>query len=223
VGGHYAPTQSLPTEAALCHDLGVSRTTLREAMKRLHGKGLLAGGPRSGMRVLPMMHWNQLDPEVLAWRLEQGITPELADQLYEVRACIEPRACHLAARHGTAADHAAMRAAFDRLADDSLPTELRVEADLRFHQAVFAATQNMFLASLGVALGTVLKLSFMLSQSSMPMPGPEVDLHRAICDAITGGHALQAERTMRELLVAARGTLEIVLHESKYPAEEMTA
>jgi DNA-binding FadR family transcriptional regulator len=37
VAGKIAPGEPIPTEAALCTSLGVSRTTVREAMKRLHG------------------------------------------------------------------------------------------------------------------------------------------------------------------------------------------
>src|SRR5260370_29625216 len=79
ISGDIAPGASVPTEAVLCTKFGVSRTTVRDAMKRLHGKGLVAGGPRSGMHVQPTRQWNQLDADVLLWRLESGADLALLD------------------------------------------------------------------------------------------------------------------------------------------------
>ena len=143
VAGDYVPDQVLPTEAELCGIFGVSRTTVREAMKRLHGKGLVAGTPRNGTRVLPTARWNQFDAELLSWRMQRGVTAEIVDQLYEVRDCFEPRACALAAGRGNSAEKALIKAHFETLADASLGTEQRVAADLAFHLAIFAATGNI--------------------------------------------------------------------------------
>ena len=68
--GSIAPGATLPTEGALCSSFKVSRTTLREAVKKLHGKGLVEVGPRHGTRVLPAERWNQLDADILSWRIE---------------------------------------------------------------------------------------------------------------------------------------------------------
>jgi GntR family galactonate operon transcriptional repressor len=65
VAGGFAPGEVLPTEVALCQMFCVSRTTLREAVKRLHAKGLVAVGPRTGTHVLPTRHWNQFDSDIL--------------------------------------------------------------------------------------------------------------------------------------------------------------
>ena len=43
VAGDLTPGTTLPTEAELCESFNVSRTTIREALKKLHGKGLIAG------------------------------------------------------------------------------------------------------------------------------------------------------------------------------------
>jgi DNA-binding FadR family transcriptional regulator len=194
----------LPTEADLCGIFGVSRTTVREAMKRLHGKGLVAGTPRNGTRVLPTARWNQFDAELLSWRMQRGVTAEIVDQLYEVRNCFEPRACALAAGRGDPAEKAMIQAHFERLADASLDTEQRVAADLAFHLAIFTATGNLFLISLGSAIGTALRLSFMLSQRRSSMSRAEVVLHGHVSQAILHGDADAAERHMRCLLAASR-------------------
>lgn len=208
VSGTYAPLEVLPTEVALCAMLGVSRTTLREAIKRLHGKGLVDGGPRSGTHVLPTAHWNQLDGEVLAWRVEQGIDPTLLDHLFELRSCFEPRACRLAAERGTPAQHAAITDAFAALADPRRGAEDRVAADLRFHSNIFEATQNPLFIALSSAIAAALELSFRACQTPEPMDAMELALHQHIAQAIGAGDGATAETLMRELLEAARVSVE---------------
>ena len=170
VAGDYVPDQVLPTEADLCGIFGVSRTTIREAMKRLHGKGLVAGSPRNGSRVLPTARWNQFDAELLSWRMQRGVTAEIVDQLYEVRDCFEPRACALAAARGDPAEKARIQTHFEKLADASLDTEQRVSADLEFHLAIFVGDRQPFpdLARLGDPHGAA---AFVHSQ-----PAPVVDV-----------------------------------------------
>lgn len=213
VAGNYVPNQVLPTEAELCGIFGVSRTTVREAVKRLNGKGLVAGTPRNGTRVQPTARWNQFDTELLSWRMQGGVTAEIVDQLYEVRDCFEPRACALAAVHAGPAEKALIRAHFQMLADASLNTEQRVAADLEFHMAIFAATDNLFLISLGAAIRTALQLSFTLSQRQSPMSRTEEALHDRIFRAILRGDAAASERDMRCLLKASRRAVRRALAE----------
>jgi DNA-binding FadR family transcriptional regulator len=212
VAGTYGPGDSLPTEANLCTMFGVSRTTVREATKRLHGKGMVAVGPRSGTRVLPTLHWNQFDAEVLGWRLECGADASTLDQLYDIRECFEPRACELAAKRGDPPARLAIAREFARIADETLDTGRRIDADLAFHLAIFAATGNLFFVSLGAAIRTALHLSFSLSQRRSPIPADELLLHEQVCHAILAGNGTAAARAMRRLLAASRATLGLALH-----------
>jgi DNA-binding FadR family transcriptional regulator len=214
VSGSFKPDEALPTEGEMCASLGVSRTTLREAVKRLHGKGLVVAHPRRGTRVRATRFWNQFDSEVLAWRVEAGITPEFLDYLYEIRDCFEPRACCLAATRGSDAERARIREHFADIVAATNDAELRVAADLEFHLAIFAATGNPYLVSLGSAIRAALHVSFSLSQQRSPIPHQELRLHGEVCDAISRGDGAEAQRSMRQLLDASRGTLGLALHES---------
>ncbi|TIO61613.1 MAG: FadR family transcriptional regulator, partial [Mesorhizobium sp.] len=51
LGGDYAPGAALPREEELCAMLGVSRTSVREAVKVLSAKGLVEARRRAGVRV----------------------------------------------------------------------------------------------------------------------------------------------------------------------------
>jgi DNA-binding FadR family transcriptional regulator len=214
VAGGFSPGEVLPTELALCQMFGVSRTTVREAVKRLHGKGLVVASPRSGTRVQPTQNWNQFDSEVLGWRVGAGIDGDVLDQLYEIRDCFEPRACHLAAIRGDAEAKAGIRRWFDAIATAQGSAEQRIAADLEFHLAIFAATGNLFFVSLGAAIRMALHLSFSLSQHRAPFPRREVQLHGDVCAAIERGDGAAAEHNMRRLLDASRRTLGMTLRQS---------
>lgn len=204
VSGDLKPGEQLPTEAILCNDLGVSRTTLRESIKRLHGKGLLDGGPRTGMRVLPVALWNQLDSDVLNWRAEGGFDAQLADHLYEVRRCIEPQACRLAAMRATTAERDQIGELFERLTHHDGDVAAHVAIDVAFHLAIFTASQNPLLISLGRAIRTGLELAFQQSQFRQRMSESELRLHGRIADSIARGKVQQAGSTMKQLLHESR-------------------
>ena len=57
----------MPTEPELAAALGVSRATVRDAVKVLSGKGLVRTARRYGTRVTPVEAWNLLDGDVIAW------------------------------------------------------------------------------------------------------------------------------------------------------------
>src|SRR5260370_4806380 len=103
VSGEFGPGDSLPIENELCRAYGVSRSTIREAVKNLSAKRLIEVSPKVGTRVLPFASWNLLDPDVLSWRLNAQFDNRIVEDLYEMRQCFEPRACYLAAPDGSSA------------------------------------------------------------------------------------------------------------------------
>ena len=88
LGGRYKPGDVLPREDDLTESLGVSRTSLREAVKVLCAKGLLETRPRVGVRVQEREHWRLLDPDRL------GLAPRS-----DARSRTDPRAHRDATNH----------------------------------------------------------------------------------------------------------------------------
>src|SRR3954469_11529726 len=62
VSGEVAPGDSLPPEERLAQHFGVSRTVIRESVKRIEEKGLVTVAPGRGTQVQPSGSWNMLDP-----------------------------------------------------------------------------------------------------------------------------------------------------------------
>src|ERR1700751_4112941 len=100
LGARYKPGDVLPREDDLTESLGVSRTSLREAVKVLCAKGLLEARPRVGVRVRERKHWRLLDPVVLGWHPDLTADRELIIGLIEARRIIDPGGAQLAARRG---------------------------------------------------------------------------------------------------------------------------
>lgn len=211
VAGHYRSGEALPPESALCDEYQVSRTPLREAVKRLHAKGLVAVGPRAGTRVLAEAEWHQLDPDLLRWRFAAGPDEALVGHLYELRTALEPEACRLAALHGLAAEHAAIAAAIARMEAVRLDLEKTVEADVAFHGTIIAATRNPFMVSVGSVVRLLLGFSFNVRTDRTVIPPAELAQHRAIADAILARDADGAAEAMRTLLAESRRSLTAAL------------
>src|SRR5271165_247846 len=146
LGARYKPGDVLPREDDLTESLGVSRTSLREAVKVLCAKGLLEARPRVGVRVREREHWRLLDPIVLGWHPDLTADRELITGLIETRRIIEPAAAELAARRGMDRDFDAIEAAYLGM-ERAIPHDLAAccESDLAFHRALVDASRNIVL------------------------------------------------------------------------------
>lgn len=91
ISGHFRPGDRL-IERELCALLGVSRTSLREALRQLEGDGLVVNIPHKGLVVATMSR-------------------EEADEIYQVRAVVEGLAGRLFAERATAEQRDALQAA----------------------------------------------------------------------------------------------------------------
>lgn len=176
--------ETLPREADMLATLGVSRTTLREALKILSTKGFIEAKPRLGTRVRAAEHWNTLDPVVLSWQGHAEDQDALAEELFEIRLSIEPLAARLAARRGVAADHAGIRAAFLRMAGEQANVEEAIEADIEFHLQIFQAAHNRFLLPVASVIRAALSISIPRTMAASGGFGQSLAQHEAILLAI---------------------------------------
>ena len=224
VAGRYASTGTLPPEAMLCEELGVSRTVVREAVKSLVARGLLTTGPKVGTRVLPFEQWNWFDPDVVAWQSKAGLTRDFLRDLVELRRVVEPAAVRLAAERATAADIAEIEAAYEGMRDAIEHGGDYVRHDLLFHQGLLSACHNRMVVQMSKALGALLRTSFEISTSRPDGPASSLPLHRAVLDAVIARAPQKAERAALVLIESAREDIEEVLStRRKLPAVDLPA
>ncbi len=138
----------LPPERVLAEKLGVSRTVVREATKRLEQRGMLDVQHGTGTKVIRRFH------QPLSDSLSMLISdvPERLRQLNEVRMAIEPESARLAALHADAEQMKTIEAAHQRLLEAQDGTEA-IETDLAWHRAVAQASGNQILRLILDSLG----------------------------------------------------------------------
>ncbi|GAB2493361.1 FadR/GntR family transcriptional regulator [Pseudoxanthomonas sangjuensis] len=206
VDGRLRPGAALPREEALAQDMAVSRTVLREGLKLLAAKGLIESRQKTGTRVRDSRHWNQLDPDVLAWRCAAMPTADFVEKLVEMRAIIEPAAAAAAARRRDAMQLAQLKAAYQAMAD-AADLDAWARADLEFHQRVLEAANNELMTSLFAVIDTALAAYFRLSARSAVDFKYSLPQHFAVYDAIRRRRANAAGAAMLALVEDSRGNL----------------
>ncbi|WP_373356475.1 FadR/GntR family transcriptional regulator [Pseudoroseicyclus sp. CXY001] len=205
VSGRLPPGSLLPRDEELAATYGVSRTVLREAMKTLAAKGMIAARARVGTSVRAKPHWNMFDAEVLRWHLNDEGHGDFFAQLFEMRLSFEPYAAGLAAPRASKEAVAAMRAHVAEMAEaeDEMAFAL---ADLAFHQGVLAATGNAFFHSVGALIEAALLAALRLSSpaANNRRRSDIAERHGRIVDAIEAGDARGAAEAMRDVISAGR-------------------
>lgn len=207
VSGEFRPADALPIEEELCAAYGVSRTTVREAVKQLAGKRLVEVSPKIGTRVLPFADWNLLDRDVLAWRLHAQFDSKIVQDIYEMRLCFEPRAAALAAQDGTREDHHLLERRYHELISAyESPAELRLaaEADLEFHLTIINMSRNGMFITIGNSIKAALRVSAEMLQRDSERLSEDLVLHEAVVKAVLARKPEAASRAMARLLTASR-------------------
>jgi DNA-binding FadR family transcriptional regulator len=200
VAGDFAPGKALPSEAELCGSLGVSRTALREALRVLAAKGLLEARPKVGTLVRDVSSWNSLDGDIMTWRLQSGDSEQAITELYELRHLIEPIAAALAAKNAGAAQIAVMRDAYRQMQAAGDDGEQIIAPDLRFHQAIIAASGNRLFSSLAHVLQAALTVAFELVRDTPRGHRHSMPMHKKVLDAIVVHDPPAALAAMQKLI-----------------------
>lgn len=198
--GELRPGDLLVMDDETTADLNVSRTVVREAIKVLAAKGLVQARPKTGTRVRPRAEWNILDPDVLAWRVEAGPDGMLYEQVTEVRFAIEPQAARLSALRATDEEIAAIREAYEAMADGVKDQAAYLAGDLLFHDRILNASHNELLGHLGSVLRAVFRTMFEYTTTAQTSRRRALPLHRAILDGIAARDGDAAELAMRTLI-----------------------
>jgi DNA-binding FadR family transcriptional regulator len=148
--GKLVPGQRLPREQDLARELGLSRNSLREAVRALTMIKVLETRQGDGTFV------TSLDPRLLLEAVA-FVTHLLRDhqllEVWEVRRLLEPAATALAAARMTDEQHVELRARFDAF-EAAVSVDDVMQADLEFHRFIHRCAGNSVLESLLEALST---------------------------------------------------------------------
>jgi len=138
--------EEFPTEAALTTQLGVSRTVVREALRVLENKGLIAIHQGRPTTVQTTEHWNLLDPVIIDALVNNDPTlGDIAEELIHMRAALEADMTRTVTTTGmdptTRAHFDAAWTELDTHLDDATTY---FDLDRRFHDVIMVAAGNRF-------------------------------------------------------------------------------
>ena len=176
---HFAPGQKLNVEA-LARDLGVSRTPVWEALKKLEVEGVMCTRPRKGVYIA-------------------ALDAEKAREIYVVREVVEGLAARLAARNIAAPELRALEHSLDaqEAAVAAGDVAAMSRADIEFHNMVVQAARNETLARILRSLyGQILVLRLQTLNLKDRLR-PSVMEHQRIFAALKSGDPNRAESAAR--------------------------
>lgn len=150
--GEFVPGQRLPPERELAATLGVSRTTVREAVSRLAATGVL--DVRRGRNGGAYVTGGQL-PDADE-RIRRTLTPGWAqlEGLFDFRALVEPLIARTAASRRSPGAAGEIAAALQAYRDAGTDREASGRADGALHRAIAEAAGNPYLVDLHDGSGT---------------------------------------------------------------------
>lgn len=165
--GEFRPGDRL-REEEVAGQLSLSRTPVREALRRLEAEGIVEHRPRQGAVVRQLSHAETVE-------------------LYEMRVVLERTAAELAAKHGLSAE-------FDALEDLNADIAAERESPARaaainqdFHSGLYHAARNRFLLEAARALNNSLLLLGPTTFTDADRVDAVVSQHQAIVDALRSG------------------------------------
>ena len=190
--GAWAVGERLPTEPELCAELGISRNTVREAMRVLAFSGLIEirQGDGSYLRSLT-------DP----LGTMRALSHCTLGQAQETRQILEVEAIGLAAQRRTASDLRALRTALDTSAAlYQGDLEAYISADLAFHQRLVDAAHNPALSELYQYFSAIVGAQLRQTLNLSPRRQAVFDLHVALLDAVEQQDPERAKSLCRQLI-----------------------
>lgn len=182
LSGRYRPGDHLG-EVELAGSLGVSRGTVREALRHLQQEGLVTAGNRGMLRV-------------------NSLTSAEVRELFRVRAALEGLAVReviASPRREAAAE--TLRTAVERLSDEDEPAA-RMEADLAFHLLLCQLSGNSMLVEAWQRLEGRMRVAI-LNGAAWQAPMMARDRHAPIVDAIERGDVEAARSVIEHHMAAA--------------------
>jgi len=210
--GEVGPGDRLPSERELAEQLGVSRISLREAIKLLVEDGYVQvrRGAKGGTFI------TELHRPVESWRARMRDQAGAFDDIIDFRIALECHTARLAAAHRTSDDLTVLRAAIKNLSRTAGRASFRL-ADSQFHGGLAAAAGNVRLANAIYAIRGELFSPHDVLTFVEPIDETIRD-HQGIYDAVRSRDAGGAAASMAEHIERTRKQLRGIVFGNTHPA-----
>ncbi|MEV8339041.1 FadR/GntR family transcriptional regulator [Leucobacter sp. NPDC077196] len=191
--GKLEPGERLPPERDLAEHFGVSRVSIREALRELENRGLIDRRPGRGTIVLSPGERADIADAALGGLA--ALQPELHD-IMELRAIVEPPIARITATRATDRDIAQLRELVEAMEVD-VTKERYAELDRAFHQAIAQYAHNPLLELINEQIAQRIAPSRASRYQTRARRQASSIAHRRIFEAIAAGDAALAEDEAR--------------------------
>ena len=196
VNGDWKAGARIPAERDLCRQLGIARTSLREALKAMELVGMLDSRVGDGTFVCPR---SEFLSRPLLWAFTGSDHEELRD-IMETRMLLERDIAGLAAERATPAEIVEIAAAVERMRAAVTTGGSTLESDMTFHLAVAAGAHNSVLQNAVQLLRNLMRHWLYLKLLMPAIPARVLRQHEAVYAAIRGRDVEGARAAMLDHL-----------------------
>ena len=200
VDGRLRADDRLPGEEELAKRYGVSRPTIREALKRLAAQNLIRSrrGPAGGTFVKRPSQQELREALVTTAMLGVGLGEFDLSDVAQARRELELVCCRLAAKSPDPTQLAIMAEELQSQAQGDLSDEAFCASDVRFHRALVDAGNNRILQLLMVTVIEALQPAMNMAVFQFRQRAVVVDQHRRLLAALKAGDADSACAVLAE-------------------------
>jgi GntR family transcriptional regulator, transcriptional repressor for pyruvate dehydrogenase complex len=208
IAGTLTAGEQLPPEGQLAAEFGVSRLTLREAVRLLQAQGVIVQVPGSRHRIAPVSEWTGMDAVVRHAR-SAGQRRRSSLELLEVRVMIETGAAQLAAERRTAEHLDVLQASLDLMVEHHGAGDVEgfVAADLEFHNTILRAADNRILIAAMLPLTSILEETRGETSAVPDIREHAIEEHRNLLESIRSGVSIAARDAMWNHMMQTRDDL----------------
>ncbi len=196
VKGEWKAGDRIPPERELCQQLGIARTSLREALKAMELVGMLDSRVGDGTFVCPR---SEFLSRPLLWAFTGTDHEELRD-IMEARMLLEQDLAGLAAERASLEELETIGDAVRIMRECIAADHSILEADMAFHLAIASAAHNEVLCNAVQLLRNLMRQWIYLKLLIPDVPAKVLKRHEAIYSAIRGRKPAAARSSMRKHL-----------------------
>ena len=152
----------LLNENLLAKKYGVSRASLREALKILKSKGIIKSKQKTGTILEEYKNLNFFDKDILSWSKGSKYADNMRKYFIETRLMFEPEIAYLCAKNINSKNKKDLNSIYEYLKISVINRNLKdlISADLAFHNKIILNCGNPILYKLSEFINHMLELNF---------------------------------------------------------------
>ena len=200
--GHLQPGDRLPSERDFAETFGVSRATIREALRSLSAIGMISIRQGDGSFVEQFKIEGLLEPLATLFQLD-GAEDEL-ESFSEVREILEVEMVALAAERASETDIENINRALEAMVEEVRSGGIGDVADADFHLAIAKSCKNPLLVKLMEVVANLMKCTYQASRKQLFLDQKSLaeiyNTHHDVLKAIETRNPKEAKKLMRNHL-----------------------